>query len=490
METVIAIDQGTSSTRVMAFNLQGQCVAKAQFEIQQYYPSEGLVEQDPDEILYKTMAALDEVKTQLEQQKVRAIAMGITNQRETTVVWNKKNGKCIHKAIVWQDRRTLKTCLSLQTHQPYIHERTGLVIDPYFSATKIQWILDNYSEARNLAAKGDLLFGTIDTYLTWHLTQGKSHFTDVTNASRTMLFDINLFDWDQNLLDLFNIPKQMMPEVLNSDGHFGLVSREFWDYEIPITGVVGDQQSALVGQQCFKSGDAKMTYGTGAFLMLNTGTQLEYTKHLLTTVAYKTNNQTAYALEGSIFNAGTIMRWFRDQLNLLDDVQQSEMLASSIEDNGGVYLVPAFTGLGAPYWKAEAKAILHGMKLDTSKAHIVRAGLESVAYQTKDLLETIHAEVITPINQLKVDGGMVINQWLMKYIADLSQKIIIKGKVVELTALGAAMMASIGHGIYKDLKDFKEWYQEDWQLQPGPSKREDYLKWLMAVEICQYAIKN
>lgn len=479
MEVIIAIDQGTSSTRAMAFDLNGHCLATAQKSIQQFYPHNGWVEQDAVELFDKTFEVLMAVVYQMQQVSNNIIAIGITNQRETTVMWDKANSAPVHSAIVWQDRRTSDACKHYQAHDQIIKQKTGLCIDPYFSASKIHWILQNKEQAKILAAKKQLAFGTIDSYLIWRLTNGKSHLTDITNASRTLLYNIAQKQWDPQLLDLFEIPSHILPKVLASDGTFGCV--EIGGDSIPITGVVGDQQAAMVGQSCFARGDTKITFGTGAFLMQNTGSEIVYSQHLLSTIAYQTKHEFAYAVEGSIFNAGTIVKWLRDQLGLIDSAKDSETAIQSISDNGGVYFVPAFTGLGAPYWQPDVRATIVGLQLDTGKAHVIRAALESIAYQTRDLIEAMVAEIGASLTELKVDGGMCVNRWLMQFISDLCQLKLYKPVCSELTAIGAAMMACVGKGVVERLDDLKHWSITDWQLTPQCQLEMQYKQWQTVV---------
>lgn len=488
MEAIIALDQGTSSTRALAFDLSGHVIAVSQLEISQHYPEDGWVEQNALEIYQKTATVLKKVIKKLQLKDITVLCIGITNQRETTVVWDKKTGMPIYNAIVWQDRRTHEFCDQIKFKADMVQEKTGLKIDPYFSATKIKWILDNCNDARKAATKGQLAFGTIDSYLIWCLTDGRVHKTDVTNASRTMLYNINNFSWDHELLTLFDVPESMLPDVCNSDDLFGEISQHQFGQDIPITGVIGDQQAASIGQLCLKPNDTKVTFGTGAFLMVNTGATKFSTSHLLTTIAYKTKHEFAYALEGSVFNAGTIVAWLRDKLGVLACAAESEKMAASLNNNGGVYFVPAFTGLGAPHWQANAKAMIMGLQLDSSKSHIVRAALESVAYQVNDLLQVLFSDTdIVPV-KLKVDGGMAKNHWLMQFLASLTQLEVCQPKMLELTAQGAAMMAGLGTGFVKNLDDYKDWYQHDWQCQPEQFCQKQYLKWKKTVELSKQGL--
>lgn len=485
MDLILAIDQGTSSTRVLAFNLCGDCILTEQITLTQYYPHNGWVEHCAEEIYSKTSQALKKVLVDTQILGGKVVCVGITNQRETTVLWDKKNSKPVGRAIVWQDRRTSEYCASLSKHQANIQNKTGLLVDPYFSATKIKWLLDNNKEAHELLKKNELAFGTIDSYLIWCLTDGTSHKTDVTNASRTMLYNINDFSWDPDLLALFKIPLQILPEIENCDALFGLLSEKQFACNAPITGVVGDQQAASIGQFCFSKYDAKMTFGTGAFLMVNTGMSKMVSDNLLATVAYKTKTNFSYALEGSIFHAGTIVNWLRDQLSLFSHASESETLAQSVSHNGGVYLIPAFTGLGAPHWQAELRGMLLGLQLDSKASHIVRAGLEAIAYQAQDLLEVLRNEFSIKLKQLYVDGGVSANQWLMQFIANLTECTVIKPKQSELTALGAAMMAGIGAGLFKDFSAYVHWNHLDWQKEAGLSKKKEYKQWLDALKACK-----
>lgn len=477
-DVIIAVDQGTSSTRALLISMTGKIVYQSQQTITQYYPKPGWVEQSPAELLTKTQVVIHEALEQVKQRSLNVISMGITNQRETTVVWDKTTGEAIYNAIVWQDRRTQAMCTELQTHAAFIKQATGLLVDPYFSATKIKWILDNVEGAKQKANEGKLAFGTIDTFLIWHLTGGKSYFTEPTNASRTMLYNIHDLAWDEQLLTLFDIPKAMLPDVVPCHANFGTLADK---PSLKITGVMGDQQAALVGQQCFQQGQAKVTLGTGAFLMINSGQTCLTTEHLLSTIAYQFDGAAHYAIEGSIFNAGTTIKWLRDELKLFDELEQLQTIAAELETSNGVYLVPAFTGLGAPQWRSDAKAIITGLGLESNWRHIIRAGLEAVAYQVKNLLSAAHT--INP-TQLYVDGGMSVNNWLMQYMADVLQLNIIKQKNTELTAQGAAMVAAIGAGMVNTLDEFKSWQQFDWTKSPLVTRDKEYQGWLNALHQC------
>ena len=420
---VLAIDQGTTSSRAILFSADCKPVGMAQKEFTQYFPADGWVEHDPEEIWSSTKSVCTAVleKNSVLSHEIEAI--GITNQRETTIIWDKTTGRPVYNAIVWQDRRTAEICDNLRAdgHEQWISERTGLVLDPYFSASKIQWILDNVEGARKKAELGHLLFGTIDSFLLWRLTGGGSHKTDATNASRTMLFNIHSQSWDSDLLSLLRIPESMLPSVEDCSSEFGYSERSIFGDSIPILGVAGDQHAALIGQCCFESGMIKSTFGTGCFVMLNTGDHPVRSKNkLLTTVAYRLNGQTTYGLEGSIFVAGAAIQWLRDKVKLISSAEESEQIARRVEGNSGLYLVPAFTGLGAPYWDPNARGALLGLTRDTTGDDIVRATLESVSYQCRDLLESMTLDG-APISRLLVDGGMVTNDWLAQNLADILQ---------------------------------------------------------------------
>lgn len=481
---ILSIDQGTTSSRAIIFDEKGEIVQLEQQEFEQYYPENGWVEHNPQDIWESTLAVCQQA---IDKAKVNISTIGICNQRETTLVWNKRTGETVYKAIVWQDRRTSEFCDSIRTKENIssIKDKTGLLIDPYFSATKVRWILDNVDGARALAENGDLLFGTVDTYLIWKLTGGKKHVTDASNASRTLLFNIHTQNWDQALLELFSIPKNMLPEVLNSADDFGLTQPELLGKSIPINGVAGDQQAALFGQNCFKKGMAKSTFGTGGFLMVNTGNQACLSKNqLLSTVAYRLNNQTTYALEGSIFIAGAAVTWLRDGLSVIDSPEQCSELAAKVPYNHGVYLVPAFTGLGAPHWDAHARGGLFGLTRATGMPEIISATLQSVGYQTKDLQHCVVEDGIT-IESLRVDGGMSRDNWTMKFLADILQIEVKRPAIVETSALGAALLAGLAAGIYKSLQDIDALYQTAETFVPDLSAEDSehlYAKWLQAVE--------
>ena len=457
---IIAIDAGTTSTRSILFDIKTKPIFSSQKEFTQYFPKNGWVEHDPDEIWVKTKKTLLDVIKKAKKLNGKILTIGITNQRETTILWNRKTGKVVYKAIVWQDRRTEIFCKKLrdQNKETSIFNKTGLLIDPYFSATKVKWILENVPLAKKLMQEDDLMFGTIDTFLIWRLTKGKVHATDATNASRTMLYNIATNKWDDGILKLLKIKKSILPEVKDSSDDFGSTHFSLTGKSIPITGVVGDQQAAAIGQCCFEPGSLKSTYGTGAFVLLNTGNKIIYSKNrLLTTIAYRIKGKTTYAMEGSIFIAGAGVQWLRDRMKFFKKASETEKIIKSINDNKGVYLVPAFTGLGAPYWNANARGVLSGLTRDTGPKEIVRAIIESVAYQTYDLFEAMKHDGLKP-RLVKVDGGMVMNNWFSQFLADIVDIQVLRPKVKETTALGAVLMAGLQVGVYKSLKDIsKNW---------------------------------
>ncbi len=452
---LLAIDQGTSSTRAIAFSPAGDVVAVEQQNFEQIYPAPGWVEHDP-EMIWATVASTSRrVLQRLADAKQAAVAIGITNQRETAVLWDRRSGKPIHNAIVWQDRRTAASCrlLAEQYGEAEISRKTGLRFDPYFSATKIAWILDRVPGARAAAKSGDIAFGTIDSFLVWRLTGGRLHLTDATNASRTALYDIGRGCWDDALCDVFNVPMGVLPEVRDCAGTFGITDKAVLGHSLPICGIAGDQQAALVGQGCFAAGDVKSTYGTGAFLVLNTGQQLVPSKHrLLTTIAYRLNGAVTYALEGSILSAGAAIQWLRDGLGVITQASDVEALAASAPNSGGVYMVPAFTGLGAPYWDPDARAAIIGLTRASTRSEIARATIDSVAYQTYDLLDAMAADGLRP-ESLKVDGGMARNGFFLQRLADLLGMAIRRPSNPESTAFGAACLAGLGCGVYRSLQE-------------------------------------
>jgi len=447
----------------MLFDENGKACYTVQKEFTQYFPHDGWVEHDPEEIWSTTLSVVIDALSKAKQDDVSVAAIGITNQRETTVIWNRATGKPIYNAIVWQDRRTADYCESLRAKdkESVVTAKTGLLLDPYFSGTKVNWILNHVDGAREQANLGELAFGTIDTFLIWRLTQGAVHATDATNASRTMLFNIHTQSWDKALLDLLEVPESLLAEVKDSSADFGVTSQALLGVEIPIGGVAGDQQAALIGQACFQPGMIKSTYGTGCFMMLNTGSQvIESKNRLLTTVAYRLNGVTTYALEGSIFVAGAAIQWLRDGIGIIGSAADSEKMAASLASNAGVYLVPAFTGLGAPHWDPDARAAIFGMTRDTGPAELVRATLESVCYQTSDLLNAMNGDGQAPLS-IRIDGGMVQNNWLCDFLADVLDVDVERPQETETTALGAAYLAGLQVGIFDSINTIaKNWQSE------------------------------
>jgi len=481
---ILSIDQGTTSSRAIVFARNGSQIANNQQEFTQSYPANGWVEHDPEEIWATTLDASKTVLEQANNKGVKVSCIGITNQRETTVVWHRDTGKAIYPAIVWQDRRTAQYCDSIMHEQDAVRAKTGLLLDPYFSASKVKWILDEVEGARHLASKGKLAFGTVDSFLIWRLTKGKSHVTDATNACRTNLFNIHTQDWDDDLLELFNIPRNMLPKVLDSADDFGMSEVSVLGQAIPISGVAGDQQAALIGQSCFEPGCLKSTYGTGCFALLNTGDKAVMSENkLLTTVGYRLNGKTTYALEGAIFTAGANIQWLRDGIGVLQHAKQSQVLAESLDYDHGVFLVPGFAGLGAPHWNPNARASLFGMTRGTGPAHFARAALEAVCYQTYELLSAMRNDGM-PSTSVWVDGGMVANDWLCQFLADILQVEVQRPKIMESTALGAAYLAGLQNGIYKDLDDIASNKEIDRTFAPelGDQIRQRLLKkWETAV---------
>jgi len=469
---IISIDQGTTSSRAILFNLKGKPVYSSQKEFTQYFPKSGWVEHNPEEIWSTTKKTLKDVIKKAKKLKGNVLAVGITNQRETTVLWDKKTGKTVYRAIVWQDRRQAEFCKKLkkQNKETIIFNKTGLPIDSYFSGTKIKWILDNVPKAKKLMQNQQLLFGTIDTFLIWRLTKGKVHATDATNASRTMIYNITTNKWDDTILKILKIQKHILPEVKNCADDFGYTHPSITGKSIPITGVVGDQQSASIGQCCFDPGSLKSTYGTGAFILLNTGSKKIYSKNrLLTTIAYRINGKTTYAMEGSIFIAGAGVQWLRDRMKFFKKASETEKILRSLKDNKDVYLVPAFTGMGAPYWNQNARGVLSGLTRDTGPKEIVRSTIESVAYQTHDLFEAMKHDGLRP-KIVKVDGGMVMNNWFTQFLSDVVNVKVLRPKVHETTALGAAFMAGLKIGAYKSLKDISKNWNLDKKFSPKMNK--------------------
>lgn len=453
---ILSIDQGTTSSRAILFNKEGCIQSVSQKEFPQIYPDAGWVEHDPMVILESVLTVIKDCMHKIGASPLEIAAIGITNQRETTIVWDKYTGKPIYNAIVWQCRRTANDCevLTQKGFDAIIKDKTGLIVDAYFSATKIKWLLDHVEGARERAEKGDLLFGTIDTWLIWHLTQGKVHATDYSNASRTMLFNIHTLKWDEDILNALNIPPSMLPEVKSSSAIYGETAPHLLGASIPIAGVAGDQQAALFGQTCFLPGMAKNTYGTGCFLLMNTGEKAVTSKHgLLTTIAWGINGKITYALEGSIFIAGAAIQWLRDELGLIEKASDTEILASSVADSNGVYMVPAFVGLGTPYWDPNARGVIVGLTRGVSKAHIVRATLESLAYQTSDVLTAMEEDSGINLHALKVDGGACVNNFLMQFQSDLLNVQVDRPKVIETTALGVAYLAGLATNYWKNQED-------------------------------------
>ena len=465
---LLAIDQGTSSSRAIAFAPDGTEVASAQQAFEQLYPASGWVEHDAEVIWATVLSTTRTVIERLRAAKRPIVAVGLTNQRETTVVWDRRTGMPLHNAIVWQDRRTADLCRKLanEGRELEVAAKTGLRLDPYFSATKLAWILDRVPGSRELAKAGHVAFGTVDSFLIWRLTRGRLHVTDATNASRTALYDIRTGRWDEGLCELFNVPMGCLPQVRDSAGDFGTTDPGVLGEALPIRGVAGDQQAALVGQACFSAGEVKSTYGTGAFMVLNTGQQLvRSTNRLLSTIGYQLNGRITYALEGSILSAGATIQWLRDGLGLVSRAPEVEALASSVTDTGGVYLVPAFTGLGAPYWDPDARGALIGLTRATGRGEIARAGLDSVAYQTRDLLDAMAADGIRPAT-LKVDGGMAQNGLFLQRLADIVDMPILRPKLAESTAFGAACLAGLGSGMFSSLEELTRLWQADTRCEP------------------------
>lgn len=466
---VLALDQGTSSSRAIVFDRKGRIVSLAQQELTNHFPKAGWVEQNPDEILRTQLAVAEEAVRRAGIDPREIAAAGIANQRETTIVWDKATGKAIHPAIVWQCRRTAEMIRDMSEKQGFtelVRDRTGLVPDAYFSGSKVRWILDAVEGARERAARGELLFGTVDSWLIWNMTKGKVHATDPTNASRTMLFNIRDMRWDPELLDLFDIPSAMLPEVLPSDGDFGTLA--IANASIPIRGVLGDQQASMFAQQCFSPGDVKITYGTGCFMLMNVGDRVRLSDGgLLTTVGYVFRDKTAYALEGSVFIGGAIMQWIRDELKMIREASEVGPIAQSVPDNGGVYIVPAFTGLGAPYWDMSARGTILGLTRGTGRAHIIRAAEEAIAYQCLDLIRTAEADSGVSLSVLRADGGASRDTFLMQFQSDILNARIEKPSVSEMTAWGVASLAGFGAGLWKDIGEWKALFETESVYEPA-----------------------
>ena len=492
---VLALDQGTTSSRAIVFDHKGSAIAVAQKEFTQIYPQPGWVEHDPMEIWSSQMEVVTHVLTRNNLQVSQMVAAGITNQRETTIVWERATGRPVYNAIVWQDRRTADDCdhLKQEGHAEMILEKTGLIVDAYFSATKVKWILDHVEGARDKALRGELAFGTVDTWLVWQLTGGKLHITDVSNASRTMLYNIHTLEWDKDLLTLFGIPEAMLPQVRQSSEMYGETTISQLA-GIPLGGIAGDQQAALFGQMCIRKGMVKNTYGTGCFMMMNTGeTPVKSLNNLLTTIAWRINGQTVYALEGSIFIAGAVVQWLRDELGIIRSSSEVEALCNQVSDSGGVYFVPAFAGLGAPYWDQHARGSIFGMTRGTTAAHIARAAVDSIALQTWDVLHAMQADSKIDIAELRVDGGAVVNDTLMQFQADIAGVNAARPKVTETTALGAAYLAGLAAGYWKHIADIEQQWQIDRIFRPEITTQkavEIIAEWRRAIQAVQHWSKK
>ena len=484
---IISIDQGTTSSRVILFDTKGNIVFVSQYEFKQYFPKNGWVEHNPNEIWSTTLRALKQVINKAKKLKGHILTIGITNQRETTILWNKKTGKPIYNAIVWQDRRTQDYCklLKKKNYENLFRNKTGLFIDPYFSATKIKWILDNVKISKKLLSSNDLLFGTVDTFLIWKLTKGKQHLTEASNASRTMLYNINNNKWDKEILKKLNIPQKILPEVKNSADNFGKTDKKITGVEISISAVLGDQQAAAFGQTCFEKGSIKSTYGTGAFVIMNTGPKKINSKNkLLTTICYRLNNKNTYALEGSIFIAGAGVQWLRDKVKLIKKAPETEKISKSSKINDGVFVVPAFSGMGAPYWRPDARGVITGLTRDSDWKSIVRATVESVGYQSFDLFDSMNKDGLKP-KIVKVDGGMVANNWFTQFLADIINLKVVRPKILETTALGVALLAGYQIGEYKSLNQIKNMWKKDRIFNPKMKQnfRKDLLNgWKLAIK--------
>jgi len=488
MKCVLALDQGTTSSRSILFDQAGKLRAVAQQEFKQHYPRPGWVEHDPKKIWESQQSTARKAMHDAGVHAEDIVAIGITNQRETTVVWNRKSGHPVHNAIVWQDRRTADICARLRTegHEAQFHEKTGLYLDPYFSGTKIKWILDHVDGAREQAERGELAFGTIDSWLLWKLTKGKQHITDATNASRTLLFNIHRLEWDDELLDILDIPKSMLPEVRSSSEVYGQVDKHLCVCGSPIAGMAGDQHAALFGQACFESGSSKNTYGTGCFTLMNIGSEPVKSKNkLLTTLAWKQGDTATYALEGSIFIAGAVVQWLRDELGIIQSAPEIEKLAANVPDAGGVCFVPAFAGLGAPHWDPHARGTIIGLTRGSNKSHIARAALESMCFQSMEVLKAMEKDSGVPLDKLRVDGGACANDLLMQIQADLLQIPVERPRMIETTAFGAAALAGLAVGFWKDLNEIESVRVVDRIFEPqiGRDEAESrFAQWLRAVE--------
>jgi len=485
---ILSLDQGTTSSRSIIFNHAGKIVSVAQKEFRQHYPQAGWVEHDPMEIWSSQATVLTEsiIKAGLKPSDIDAI--GITNQRETTIVWDRNTGQPVYNAIVWQDRRTASFCDSIKPqHGNTIQQKTGLIVDAYFSASKIKWILDNVEGARQKADNGTLAFGTVDSWLIWNLTGGSVHVTDVTNASRTMIYNINTLSWDDELLSLFTIPRSMLPDVRSSSEVYGETAGRILANKIPIAGIAGDQQAALFGQMCTQKGMVKNTYGTGCFMLMNIGDKPVLSKNnLVTTIAWQYNKKTEYALEGSIFIAGAVVQWLRDELGIISSSNEIEALAQKVKNSNGVYLVPAFAGLGAPYWNQHARGTIVGLTRGTSKAHIARAALDSIAFQTMDVLKSMGADSGSAIKELRVDGGATANNLLMQIQADVLGVKVVRPEITETTAMGAAYFAGLATGFWKNIDEIKEQWSLDKEFTPSSNENASLSEWKRAVETVKF----
>jgi glycerol kinase len=482
---LLAIDVGTSSTRAIVYNKSGSVISEAHLPLQTFYPHNGWVEQCPEEIWTKTLEVFSQAieKSGTPAKKIKAC--GITNQRETTIVWHAKTGKVLAPAIVWQDRRTSSLCKQMRECKELIHQKTGLILDPYFSASKLLWLKQNNHTVLDAMSKGHCLFGTVDTFILWRLTRGQAHRTEASNASRTMLVNLQSGQWDTDLLNLFGIPESVLPEICDSNAHFGEIDSSFVGSAIPITGILGDQQAATVGQCCFSKGEGKTTFGTGCFSMLNTGNEPVSSSHqLLSTILYQLNGKRTYALEGSLFNAGTSIKWLRDELGLIENAEQSEAFAKALEDNQGVFFIPAFTGLGAPFWQPSMRASFVGLQLASDKKVMVRAVLESICYQVRALMEAKKKDFNGSFIKLKVDGGMTVNNWLMQTLANCLSMKVARRSVSDVTAWGVAMLASFGANEISNLEAIRSFQLEEQHFQPEKEglEEENYQKWLNIVE--------
>ncbi len=485
-EFVLTLDQGTTSSRAILFSKSGKIISSAQKEFKQIYPNPGWVEHDPMEIWSTQASVITEAVLKENCKPENIAAIGITNQRETTVVWERATGKPVYNAIVWQDRRTAAQCDALRQKKldKMIQEKTGLVADAYFSATKIQWILNNVPGAKEKAKAGELAFGTIDSWLIWHLTEGRLHITDVSNASRTMLFNIHTLSWDKELLDLFEVPVSMLPEVRSSSEVYGETSGQLLGTKVPIAGIAGDQQAALFGHICNKPGMVKNTYGTGCFMLMNIGSKPMISKNnLITTIAWKVGGEVQYALEGSIFIAGAVVQWLRDELKIISSAAEIEEQASKVSDSGGVYIVPAFAGLGAPHWNQYARGTIFGITRGTNRNHFSRAALESIAFQTMEVLKAMQSDSGIEIRELRVDGGAAQNNLLLQFQADIIKAAVVRPEVTEVTAIGAAYLAGLAVGFWKNIDEIQQQWKINKRYEPGSEDREALIKgWHRAVE--------